>query len=382
MASNLEVTSQKFKKIGIGCIIVVVLIVVGGIIVRIFKKEESLPPLYPFTATAAFGTLTPLSFEALSLDPASKAEITLDTTNGKLPILPKIGNVFKTKTPHQSLTSQDTAVSIAKQLGFTGDFQASSETTLEWHDGVRTLDIDKLYGTVNITSDFKTLYANLAGAEFSPDINSYVTTTRSILQNVGLTLGTKNSAIYIKSNPDGTLTKVSSASEANLARVDFFQTEEPVFLNIPAGSNDKQKALYEKYRIYSDVLYDNPNEGLSYAIVGEGGGTREVYALRYVNWTIASSSTYQFVGTDTAWEAIQAGKGYLRSLVETGGDPFQAYTPKNVNQLLVTDVRIAYYSVPTYIEYLQPIYIFSGTAVLANTNEKADFVIYYPAVKY
>jgi len=82
----------------------------------------------------------------------------------------------------------------------------------------------------------------------------------------------------------------------------------------------------------------------------------------------------------TALQKIQNGEGSLVFL-NANNDEVEEYIPQNVKKFNVMDIYITYYEGLFEQQYLQPVYMVEGQAVLADGSE-ADFHIYYPAISY
>lgn len=386
MASRLEETTTTAKKLLAGCGIIVLIVILYTFVSRFLEKE---PPPYdplPQVADQEFGQLPNLEFESLELVSGSKKEFKIETTDGKLPSFYPIVNVFKTKTPHQSLTAHDDAVTTAGALDFTGTPRTISSTELKWTRGVRTLKINKLYGIVELTTDYTKDPEAQKPHLIQPDNQLYIDTAKGLLAGANIFPAgyehAETAVTHLTLDAKKSLKRAKSSSEANFIRIDFFQQFESLTPRIPTTlSEEDQQAMEEDYTTYSYSLTDNPNRAQLYIILGGNAGPYDIYELKYTNWEIETPATYYLLPPQEAWEKIQADEGYLRSLKEPNTDPYEPYTPLNVEEFLLTNVEIAYYTSNDYIEYIQPVYKFSGLALLGENNKKADFVFYYPAGK-
>lgn len=387
MASQLEKSTELAKKLGIGCLILIVLVLVINFIVGLFKQPEPPYDPYPKYAQEEFGTLPALEFESLPLTENSSPEYKIETTDGKLPDLPPIVFVYQTKTPRQSLTAEDDANEIAKSLNFQDESRPISDTEVEWTQGGRVLTINKLYNTVTIRTAYQRLAPEDRTNEIEPYENSYISSATSYLKQAGLFPANYqednlNSLIYLKLNSDFELIQAKSAQDADFVRVDFFQNYESVGVTIPPGSSDKEKEKYESYRIYSQTVLDNPYEGAISIVIGSTSNKNKIYELSYTDWELEDRSTHYLIDENEAWEQVQKGNGYIRTLKEVNSNPFAGYTPQDIKSFLLTDVEIVYLFPKTYNKYIQPIYQFSGIAKRQDSEATdLEFNIYYPAVK-
>ncbi len=389
MASRLEKSTVTAKKIGIGCGVLILIILLYNIGASIFRKEPDPYDPYPQYAEKKYNDIQKLEFESLQLADESEPNFKIETTDGSLPKIRSIMNVYKTKTPRQSLTAQDDAVDIAKSLGFNETPLNITETELKWTKEAKTLIIDKLYGDVSLTTDYTKDPDAKNDREILPDSEPYVQTAKNFLKKAHIFPSNyqdsdKNTVTYLKLNSNNVFEKAKSAQDANFVRVDFFQSVESVGVTIPEGISEEQQATIDDYRLFADVITDNPYEGLIYIILANESGVDNIYELKYVDWELESKSTYDLIGISNAWEEVKKENGYLKSLFEMNTNPFQEYTPLDIKSFLLTNVEISYYSSREYLKYIQPMYKFTGIAKLEDDNGNDidyDFTYYYPAIE-
>ncbi|MBN2015598.1 hypothetical protein JW766_02090 [Candidatus Dojkabacteria bacterium] len=384
MASKLEASTQSAKKIAIGCIIVIVVVILFNIVSNMLKKPP--PPYNPYPQFAAreLGEIPNIEFMSLELAEDSHSDFQIATTDDNLPKLPTLVKVYTTKTPRQSLSAHDDAVTIAKSLGFHTNPEAISPTELKWTQGTKTFIVNKLYHTATLGTVYDKDSRALEPHEILPDPGIYINSARSYLKGAGLFPedyeGGKSVATYLKLNSNFEFELSKSAQDTNFVRVDFFKKVESLGVTIPKDITEKQKEEIENMRLFTDLFTDNPNEGLIHIIIGGTGGLPDVYELQYIDWEFEKSSTYDLITVADAWEEVRNNKGYLMSLYRTTHHPFSPYTPIKVNSFLLTNVETVYYSSHEYLQYIQPIYKFTGIAKL-DEEPDANFTIYYPALK-
>jgi hypothetical protein len=391
MASNLEKSTQQAKKIGIGCIILIVVVLLANFIRGLFQEEPLPCNPYPTTATSDFGQLGLLEFNFLKLGEGSNPEYKIETVDGQLPSISKLAYVYKTKVPRHSFTSHDEAVAIADELGFKSEPNATSSTMLQWKEGTKTLNIEKLLKTVSLTTNFKKDEEALANHTILPDAEPYVTTAESILSRAGLLptdySGAQTKVTYLKMNQNYEFVRADSSQDANFVRVDLQRPLDyltPEFIN--RCTKSEQEQIEENPSAYKKEAYeltDNPEEGMIYMILSGTRGTASLNVLQYTNWEIESTSTYNLVELKDAWESVTNGGGYLTSLYRMNDNPYRDYSPINIVTFYLTDAELAYYSSIEYIEYFQPFYKFTGIATKeGETDPDFNFTYYYPALDY
>jgi hypothetical protein len=387
MSSRLEESTKTAKKIAIGCLALVVFVLLFNFASRLFKKPA--PPYnpYPTIVDKKFGVLPPLIFESLKLAEISKAEFKLDTTDAKLPTFYSIINVYKTKIPKQSLTAQDDAVASAEALGFTGSPQVISSTELKWTSGTRTFKINKLYKTATITTDFANDQRAKQKHNVYPNEETYIQSAKNFLKSAGLfpsdyAANGTNSLAYLKLDQNNRFVSAGSSSEASFVRVDFYRRMNEFTLTYPAKATEEQKKLIYSKQKFCDQVTSNPKIGLIYLIIGGENGVGDIYEMSYTNWEIQDTATYSLTPVKDAWEQVQQNKGTLRYLNIPNGNPTDEYIPLKVQTFFLNNVEIIYYSSPEYIQYIQPLYKFSGLAQIEGSSRPdKEFIIYYPAIK-
>ncbi|MDD3648385.1 MAG: hypothetical protein PHS44_07880 [Candidatus Dojkabacteria bacterium] len=389
MASQLEESTKTAKKIALGCGVMIAIIVIISIVSQLIKGEP--PPCNPYPAVAEnkFGQLPRLELEGneLSQDESPRYEVDLD----KLPQMVSFVNVYKTKTPRQSLTAQDDAIQVATNLGFRENMQKLSTSELKWKRDTSTLKINELYNTVQITTNYKNTQWIANDNYILVDQNPYIASARNLFRKTyaGAKMDTAEAvATYLKMDSNFNFIKAFSASEADFVRVDFFKQLEGVTPFVPAGcTSDQRKYVQENLdslRISYYLHTIEPQKSYNYAVLKGTSGTNDILELSYIDWEIESSSVYSTLTVGEAWEELEKGNGYLRSLYRTSvGDPFQNDFTIPIEAYLLNDVEMIYYTIDDYTQYIQPVFKFSGIAQIQGTTDKyAEFIFYYPAIRY
>jgi len=390
MPSQLEASTKSAKKLAVGCGIIIVIILLYGFISPLFRSDP--PPCNPYPSTEArkYKDLPILEFESLQLEQETQPEYKIDTVDQTLPIFHSILNVYKTKTPRQSLTAHDEAIELARSIGFRADEQNISATEMRWMQDGKTLNVDKLYKTAHLETDYsKNQYATGPHTILS-DSNPYISTAQNFLNKTSLLPSTEiedatKTVTYMKLNDNYELVKAKSPSDAGFVRVDFFTKlvgTSPIYSS--QCTEAEQTQIEENSGEYTkkyEVKTLEPFKSDIFVVLGGTGGFNDLYELRVVSWERESYSTYKLVTTAEAWEKVRAGEGALRSIYEINSDPFQPDTSLEIETLLLTDVDIIYYTTEEYIQYLQPVYEFKGIGQIKDSDNLANFTIYYPAIK-
>jgi hypothetical protein len=149
----------------------------------------------------------------------------------------------------------------------------------------------------------------------------------------------ENKVSYWKISFDG-LQSVSSLSEANIIKVDFFR-----------------KKIDDNLNVMSAKVNSAPVSVLVSGSQLEGKRIVEVN-YKYANIDREMYSTYPIKTTEEAWNELKAGNYWPASDV-------------NGIDVAINNVYLAYFEPVSLTNYLQPIYVFEGNQ---------DFVAYVPAI--
>lgn len=94
---------------------------------------------------------------------------------------------------------------------------------------------------------------------------------------------------------------------------------------------------------------------------------------------IAQGEQYQLRGTEAAWAEVESRRAYLDTIL-----PGDTYTAGSVitGQAVYTNVSLAYTSsgLPGETQYLQPVYVFTGTLTPEGSEESYPITSYVPAL--
>jgi hypothetical protein len=139
---------------------------------------------------------------------------------------------------------------------------------------------------------------------------------------------------------------------------------------ISKDANAARATVYFSTDAASPLLAAYPSARVT---VGPGGAIYEAYVKWPVDYAVA---TYQLVSAEDLWAAVQAGQGYLEADLSSipGEGPVSG-------TLTVTSVSLAYSTADGDDgEYLAPIVVFSGEAVLDDSGASVPVSVYLPAV--
>ena len=108
------------------------------------------------------------------------------------------------------------------------------------------------------------------------------------------------------------------------------------------------------------VIVDSDN-----ASIGSG-----IIAMSYINTNVDTTqfSTYNIKTASVAWQDIQNGNGALVYLSLENTNPFVSIPNEAIAKFTVQNIYLAYFNGIKSNGYLEPVYVFSGTALLSNGN--------------
>ncbi len=409
--------TKRFGVIALGAFAIFLIV----ILLLTLRQEDAMPPEY-LTANYACTEKREdflsekLEIPSLNLADGSEMVFEINTDTGKIESIPQIVNVYRFNNPTQSLSAQADAKILSKKLGFDPDSIIRRGTqSYVWvdRDTGRTLEIQAKNLNLSLKTDPAVIREALNTGNL-PSEQEAKTRAANALRTLGIYTDDYSSGnhqtTYIDINPDGSFSKAASASEAELIRVDFVRKKSMITIssNIVGAETMVQtlsKKLPEAPAVESRIINDEkisistfntlvsfPQTQRSNISVYVGAlykGTKlnssisTIYQIDYTYWPIEvdACGTYELISPQTAIEKIQSGEGSLAYLYEKGGDDVVEYTPQRVKKFLILDVNLVYYESWNESNYLQPVYVVSGEAILSN-DTKALFDYYYPAINY
>lgn len=399
---------------------VVALVFLGIFLIVVFllsiTEDTVLPPEY-LTANYAC-TETREEFEgnelvipSLELKADSEQVFQLSTDSGKVDSLPRIVNMYEYINLGQSLTSQGDAKVLAKQMGFDPDAITRKGTTeYLWLDtasgrnlSIKARDLNFTMTTNNEVIREINKSVDLPSEKDAPSIAMNALRGLGILDQAYSDFPPTTHLVDI--NPDGSYTEADSLLDAELIRVDFYRkipmitistnlenaesmVESLTRKNMSYEMEDKivNDEKIEVYNFSTLLTYPNPVKSNISVYVGPENDDLDVleniYRIEYTSWDIeeVSCGTYELISPSAALEKIQNGEGSLVYL-NYDQDEVADYVPQTVTRFEVDDIYITYYEGYHEQNFLQPVYMVEGQALLKN-GDRADFHIYYPAVNY
>ncbi len=400
-------------------IVIIVLIVVSGT-KKPTRPPEYLNPNFACTEKATeFLEKAQIDIPSLPIDASSEAIFELATPTGKVNELPSVINVYKFENPKQRIDAQINAKILAGKLGFDKEkIIIPNTSTYMWKDEAngRTLTVKAKNMNFILETDISKIRSTTSDTAVPSESNA-----KSLAQNILNLSGLKDSSegypttnieiTYINLNVDGSFSKASSPSDAELIKVDFFREKPMISISTElAGAermvkeltavtereprtvkrtiNDKRVELYTfDTRV---VLPKSRDANISVYIGAENKDTKlsgalsSTYRIEYTYWPISldACGTYPLISTRTAVNDVMEGKGSIAYLYEKDGDYIAEYKQRNVKRFRInSNVKILYYETPEEQNFLLPIYLISGEAIF-DDESTGLFDIYYPAIDY
>lgn len=314
--------------------------VIGYIVLRIFWGLGVTLYLTVFPPKAAppnhaFGKLPRLLFSTPSASPSAQPIFQLQTIEGTVPIASASANVYFMPKKGSNLLALSTAQAFAKRLGFaTTPIPDPTNKNIYRFDDI-TMQLRHLWYDV-VTTNFIIQYdfqrdTGLFLNSKVPSIQEAKAEARNLLQTYNLSPddlkgGEIRVTYYRVSN--NTLIPVTSQSQADAVRVDFFR---PFIAATP---------------VVSDTRAEGP---ISIVFSGSSNSKKRILLMRYTYWPIdyQTSATYSLKTSAQAWQELQAGAAYVLSYPKT---PL----------VTVRNVYLGYYDSTAPQTYLQPVFVFEG----------------------
>lgn len=323
------------------------------------------PPKADYRYKSLPGLKLPASNSLVKVVPDASYSYKLQTEDGES--LPKFQDVIK--IPLKPIQTSATFDSESKMQTIANTFEFKEkakppanpkDTRFTWQDATqpfRSLEADILTRNFVFKYDVGRDTTYTANKSQLPSIDEAVKEGTEILKKRDLFKKdldeNKAKASYWKISA-GTFVPVSSFSEADVTRVDFFRKDAD---NIPANY-----PLY-KARKTLPFFYPDPNRGLIYMYIsGNSDANKRIAEMSYTYWPIDTENAglYPLIPVQDAFNMVKSAKSYIAS-----------YNPKKpAREIVITDVQLGYFESESQDEFLYPVYVFKG---------EDDFVAYVPA---
>lgn len=322
----------------------------------------------------------------------SKFKPVLDTPNSTPPAFPKFFNVYKMAANPASLLGVTRSEDVAKAFEIASRGAALADNNVGYTN-INKIGLNETL-TVNPRSfnfTYKTNYrsANLKLEKALPGPEEVSVTAKSLLNTyrIGKTdlINSQANVSYFLLQ-DGLEARVSSGSEANVAKVNFgrgviqIQTIEE---KINQDGNKEQVTITKEYPIVNSER--NGLVNLTFGRIKPSLQSEQLSTvLLEMNYTYQEierdisrekedpPANYPILTGDEAWAKFINGESTL--IIPTQID-FNNFTGVEVK-----DISLAFYDASTEQPFLQPIFVFGGEGLLAG-NRRSNFTAYLPAIR-
>lgn len=324
--------------------IALVFLMIGRVVltasVAYWKKLHPAPPPPP---DVLFGKLPKIIYPQAE---AQTFNYTLETPTGGLPSkLPGQFKVFFMPIKKASLLAYDSAQAIATKLDFIQPSKKLSETEYRWDEAdpiPASLTINIITGAFILDKRWQNDPSYIVPTIYFNDSQA-TDRVLNLLSRVDLLpddIKTGKSTVFpLKADKD------QIVSAAALAQAHFLQVN-----------------LYRAPVDGVDVVNPSSKHGLITAIVAlQREDKRQFVNLDYNYFPVdtARSAVYPLIGVAEAWQRMQKGQGFV------------AGVKQNTTNVVITDISLKYYDADTPQQFMQPVYVFTGSP---------DFVGYVSAV--
>lgn len=362
--------------LGLGVILLLVIFFkIGNFIHSILFPPKISPP------NEAYGKIPPIAFPQSTV----KGEFTysINTVDGSLPqnfpdrvivypmiiSQPNLLNLDDAKAKIQSLNFVDQTGNPLTEIPRGGPFY-------EWDEPIgfqRRIVYNIVNQNFNMTSNYLSSLTVL-NAQNLGDQNAAVSTVQDFLGSINqlpsdvdlsLTQNPNQNNPYtttpqLYSVTSGQLSPTSSLADAQVIRVDIYQKE--IDYSLTAGQN-QDLSHYQNFDLTMPIIYPHPPFSTMNFLVASGPSEADVVSAIFnhqnINTSPDKTGTYPIKDAQTAFDELKNGKGYIASYTGTG------------NQILITNVFLAYYMGENQQDYLEPVIVFEG---------QDGFFAYVPAI--
>jgi len=389
MASNLSKSINFTKKTIIVLIIIIILAFIAQWI-TISLKEEIKPSINPNTELSAyiqpdnkFGPIPIPQLISLTLSDNTTASFAI-SSNKKLPTFPSSVNVYEINDFKDKLGNSDKARKAADALGFNYQEDKVIDNTLYWFDNENT----KIFSYNKISQDWlleSNLTIEISNSKkiLSDETLSFIELSKTIHSKLYLSNPYLNSSTIVNFITIDSTDKYTDVQDVNLAdyvRIAQLRTIESATLK-ENFNEETVIGLTQPY--FSDIRKPNYNDASSELIlkdIDQENLLSNLVKFKYKNFSYGEKGVYPLLNIELAWENIQRNKGILYNLSPEGNDPFSSYNQLNIREFRIdADKTSLVYIEPNnkltsepWTHYLQPFYMFSGTAII-DDGRKANF---------
>lgn len=329
--TNITAIGRQVVKFGlIGLVTLMVGRMAVGAFVAYWKATHPPPPPPP---TVGFGVLPAPRFP--EQDEADTPDsFVLETATGGTPDFGDRAKVYFIPKAAANLLADEEAKQIAAKYGFVFEPEVVDSETYRWTKTTpltSTLEMNIRTLAFSLTTDYLSRPELLVnndlptGFEAVQKIKNFLDQTKLLPDDAA----TASGEILPLKSLGGTLDEAVSVSEADYLQVDITRT--------PIDS---------QFRMYTPEGLKGTISGI---VTGALQGRDAILALDYYHYPVDYTyvHTYPIRTSQSAWQLLQAGEGYI-------------VDPGEAERAVVRSVTLGYYDDFEEQEYLQPVYVFAG----------------------
>lgn len=334
--------------------------IIVRIILGIVTATSPPPPAPPPTYTAAYGQLPPLVIENQEV-PLSTPTFRLDLIDAVFPGVQPVIGVYPILSAPYGFLSRDRAREMGSKLGFSDEPQIIDNREMLWRNGLRTLRLNISNLNFQYTYNYLEDLAVLARGRLTNE-NFIYNQAGALLNQVGVLggergpdLGDGDRSLQLLQFDGTKLIPSTTIIQSHAARVDYFR--------IPIG----------------EIPVVTPNYYQSNVNVTIATVTLDI---NYTYWVFdrTNVATYPIKSGEEAYALFEQDFEKYLVFLGQGNNPAQDYTNVRVTQFTTREASLGYYDTATYQQYLQPVWVFRGRAII-ETGTQLDFVAYVPAIQ-
>ncbi len=338
-----SLTAMGRKAVKYGAIALVALMVLRFSTNTFVSVWTALNPPPPPPPTMGFGRLPQISFPEND-DVDRPQQYRLETASGRLPRnLTDRAKVFFMPTAEASLLDDSEAKSIAGSYDFVFEPEKIDTRTYSWRRSQplnATLEMDIRENTFSLETDFLSRSELLLENQV-PDSQRATSTVKSFLGRtdlIGPDIATVSGEVKYLKSLGGEAAPAVSLSDADFIQIDL-----------------KRAPVDSQYEFYTP---DGDTGIISAVVFGALNGPNNIVNLEnnYRRIDYSTVETYPLRPVSQAWDALQAGEGYV------------AQSPEDAESVVVRNVEVGYFDSYDIQRYMRPIYVFSGDDFLAYTS--------------
>lgn len=337
------VVASARKGIKYGGLFLIVLPIFVGILSSSLKTYKKAHPIKK-EPNVKYGIIPRIQFPEKKI---GTKNITLELTNDKLPNLGDQARVYVVFRTDKNFLALETETQTARQLGFESEPRLISPNTYEFsNNNNQKLIVNILDGSFRLKYPYNEDQMLMSNYNM-PNKEDLISKAKSFLdQAKKLPTDIKNAepkVTYWKNDGSG-LKQVSSQSEANMARIDFYRD-----------------AVYDEVKIMSTDINRAP---ISVLISGSNISGKDIVDIdyKYVNIDRESYATYPIKSTEEAYSDLKNSKYWPVSDVAE-------------QDITIRKIYLAYFEPAVLTNFMEPIYVFEGDSKAGN-----KFTAYVSAV--